>query len=125
MSRLRKGHSLDKEDLASSETLARHAPKAWRSDTALARAGFARVRGGLREAMSASRAARLGRRMAALRKKAGLTQAQVARRMGTTASAVSRMESVDPGNLTLESLDRYARAVGAELRLSLVATKSG
>ena len=111
---------LEPADSASLERVARLAPKAWRSEKALVRAGFLPVRGGLREAMAASRAARLGRRMAALRKKAGLTQAQVARRMGTTASAVSRMESADSGNLTLDSLERYARAVGAEMRLSLI-----
>jgi transcriptional regulator with XRE-family HTH domain len=57
--------------------------------------------------------------MAQARKRAGLTQAQVARRMGTTASAVCRMESESPGNLTLETLDRYAGAVGAEFSLSI------
>lgn len=44
----------------------------------------------------------------------GLTQAEVARRMGTSQSAVTRLENggVDP---RLSSLLRYARAVGAHL----------
>lgn len=57
--------------------------------------------------------------MAAAGKRAGLTQAELARRMGTTASAISRMESDNPGNLTIATIDRHARAVGAELQLTV------
>ena len=44
----------------------------------------------------------------------GLTQAEMAARMGTTQSAIARMEGggVRP---TLETLERLARAVGQEL----------
>lgn len=52
------------------------------------------------------------------RSKAKLTQAQVARRMGTSQSAVARIESGRTPSLT--SLRKYARAVGrkVEIRLS-------
>jgi len=49
-----------------------------------------------------------------LRTEAGLTQAELAGRMGTTQSAIARMEGggVRP---TLETLERLASAVGGEL----------
>jgi DNA-binding transcriptional regulator YiaG len=52
------------------------------------------------------------------RKRAKLSQAEVAVRMGTTESAVSRLESgrTKPSTRTLE---RYAKAVGHRLRISL------
>lgn len=48
------------------------------------------------------------------RKKLGLTQQQIAERMGTTQSAVSDFERIggDPRNSTIQ---RYARAVGGRL----------
>jgi ribosome-binding protein aMBF1 (putative translation factor) len=52
------------------------------------------------------------------RTRARLSQAEVASRMGTTESAVSRLESgrVKPSTRTLE---RYAEATGHRLRISL------
>jgi ribosome-binding protein aMBF1 (putative translation factor) len=52
------------------------------------------------------------------RTRAHLSQAEVASRMGTTESAVSRLESgrVKPSTRTLE---RYAEATGHRLRISL------
>jgi transcriptional regulator with XRE-family HTH domain len=49
-----------------------------------------------------------------LRTEAGLTQAELAERMGTTQSAIARMEGggVRP---TLETLEKLAAAVGGEL----------
>ena len=54
------------------------------------------------------------------RAKTGLTQAQVADRMHVNRSFVSRLEN-QPGNITLSTLDRYARAIGLhfEIRLSV------
>ncbi len=53
------------------------------------------------------------------REKAGLTQAQVARRMGTTQSVVARIESAqNPPNL--KTLERYANAVGRRIEVKLV-----
>jgi len=105
------------------EAIARRAPRAWRSENALKRAGFVTVEGGLPGALAAARLRRLARQMKRLRLQAGLTQADVARRMGTTPSAISRMESSDPGNLTLDTVGRFARAIGANLRLSLHAVR--
>jgi transcriptional regulator with XRE-family HTH domain len=56
--------------------------------------------------------------LTAARRKAGLTQREVAERMGTTQSAVSRVES-GRAVPSLEFLDRYARAVGTTLVLEL------
>lgn len=55
------------------------------------------------------------------RTRAHLSQAEVATRMGTTESAVSRLESgrVKPSTRTLE---RYAKATGHKLRISLEPT---
>lgn len=58
-----------------------------------------------------------------LRKDAGLTQADVARAMGTTQSAVSELEAgaADP---RLRTLQRYARAVGARIEVSVHPTSA-
>jgi ribosome-binding protein aMBF1 (putative translation factor) len=56
------------------------------------------------------------------RKEAGLTQAQIAERMGTTASAVARLESSLIGEKhspTLATLRKYVSACGKTLRLSV------
>ena len=49
-----------------------------------------------------------------LRTEAGLTQAELAERMGTTQSAVARMEG-GGSRPTLETLEKLAGAVGGEL----------
>ncbi|MFL5237846.1 MAG: helix-turn-helix domain-containing protein [Rhizomicrobium sp.] len=54
------------------------------------------------------------------RSKAKLTQAQVARRMGTSQSAVARIESGRTPSLT--SLRKYARAVGRKVEIRLAKT---
>jgi DNA-binding XRE family transcriptional regulator len=57
------------------------------------------------------------------RREAGLTQAQVARRMGTTASAVARFESSLIGEKhspTLATMRKYVTACGKTLRLSII-----
>ena len=50
---------------------------------------------------------------------AGLTQAEVAARAGTTQSAIARLEggSVSP---TVETLRKYAKAVGKRLKVEMV-----
>lgn len=57
------------------------------------------------------------------RSRAGLTQDAVAERMGTTKSAISRLESASKHAPSLATLKRYARAVGCELQVKLVRTK--
>ena len=54
------------------------------------------------------------------RARAGLTQDAVAERMGTTKSAISRLESAGKHTPSLATLKRYAKAVGCELRVKLV-----
>ncbi|MBF0116449.1 MAG: helix-turn-helix transcriptional regulator [Magnetococcales bacterium] len=57
------------------------------------------------------------------RRAAGLTQEEVASRMGTTKSAISRLESsLGNGRISpsLTTLRRYAAAVGCKLELKLL-----
>ena len=60
----------------------------------------------------------LARELIGARAKAKLSQAQVARRMGTSQSAVARMESGRTLPSTT-SLVKYAKAVGRELKIAL------
>ena len=62
----------------------------------------------------------LARELIAARTRAGLTQAELAKRMGTTQSAVARMES---GRRlpSLKTLHRYATATGTRALIKLVA----
>lgn len=57
--------------------------------------------------------------MIRVRAEAGLTQAEVARRMGSTQSAVARLEGggISP---SVDTLRRYAKAVGKRLRVEMV-----
>jgi DNA-binding XRE family transcriptional regulator len=66
----------------------------------------------------------VARQMLKARSRAGLTQDAVAERMGTTKSAVSRLESAGKHAPSLATLKRYARAVGCELRVQLVPHKA-
>ncbi len=52
------------------------------------------------------------------RTQAGMTQAQLARRMGTTQSVISRLEDSDYGAQSLTMLRRIARALDLYLRIS-------
>ena len=54
------------------------------------------------------------------RSRAGLTQDMVAERMGTTKSAISRLESAGKHAPSLATLKRYAHAVGCELQVEFV-----
>lgn len=58
--------------------------------------------------------------MLAARARAGLTQEAVASRMGTTKSAVSRLESAGKHAPSLTSLKKYAKAVGCEIEIRLI-----
>lgn len=57
------------------------------------------------------------------RSRAGLTQEAVAKRMGTTKSAVSRLEGVGKHTPSFATLKRYAEAVGCDLKVKLVPQK--
>ena len=57
----------------------------------------------------------------AARKAAGLTQADIARRIGTTQSAIALLESGSGKHLpSLATLHRYASAVGCRVEIRLV-----
>lgn len=60
------------------------------------------------------------------RQRAGLTQAEVAKKMGTKAPAVTRLETAlsdDRQSPTLATLKKYAHAVGCKLEVHLVLGK--
>ncbi|MDE3260100.1 MAG: helix-turn-helix transcriptional regulator [Gemmatimonadota bacterium] len=55
------------------------------------------------------------------RKRAGLTQGQVAEKMGTKATAITRLESASRRHSPkIETLRRYADAVGCRLNIELI-----
>jgi transcriptional regulator with XRE-family HTH domain len=55
------------------------------------------------------------------RAEAGLTQGEVAARVGTTQSAIARLESVQPRHSpSIATLQRYARALGYKVEIRLV-----
>ncbi|MDA8172030.1 MAG: helix-turn-helix transcriptional regulator [Nitrospiraceae bacterium] len=63
---------------------------------------------------------RHAREMLAARFRAGLTQEAVAELMGTTKSAVSRLEAAGKHAPSLITLRKYAQAVGCHLEIRLV-----
>ena len=65
----------------------------------------------------------LADQMLKARASAGLTQDAVAERMGTTKSAISRLEAAGRHTPSLATLKRYAAAVGCELQVKLVPQK--
>ena len=60
----------------------------------------------------------LAQRLIAARAASGLSQAEVAERMGTRQSEISRIESARQ-NITIAKLASYAQAVGARLDIRL------
>ncbi len=59
-------------------------------------------------------------KIADLRKSRGLTQAALARRSGVSQPMIAQIESGKLKNLTLRTLARTARALGASLRIDLI-----
>jgi DNA-binding XRE family transcriptional regulator len=62
----------------------------------------------------------LAREMLAARSQSGLTQESVAELMGTTKSAVSRLEAGGKHAPSLTTLKKYAHAVGCRLEIRLI-----
>ncbi len=64
--------------------------------------------------------------MVPFRKEQGLTQAEVARKMNTTQSAVARLEKslLGDANVTLSVLERYSDAIGLSIQWTLKPKKS-
>ena len=63
------------------------------------------------------------RQILTARNKAGLSQADVAERMGTQAPAITRLESAlssGKHSPSIDTLKRYAQAVGCELQIKFV-----
>ena len=63
---------------------------------------------------------RMARELIAARSRAGLTQGEVAERMGTTQSVIARLESGKRAP-SMRSVQRYAQAVGARAVVHLEA----
>ena len=63
---------------------------------------------------------KLSRQLLHARVRAHMGQRHVAKRMGTSASAVSRMENAIGHRPTLTTLERHAKAVGCSLEVRLV-----
>jgi DNA-binding XRE family transcriptional regulator len=62
----------------------------------------------------------LVRELLAARVHSGLTQEEVAASMGTTKSAVSRLEGTGKHSPSVSTLKKYARAVGCDIEIRLV-----
>jgi len=78
-------------------------------------------RRGFREAYDALAAEyALAHEMLSARTRAGLTQEAVADRMGTTKSAVSRLEGAGKHTPSVASLKKYADAVGCTLKIEFI-----
>lgn len=63
------------------------------------------------------RAVMIAYEVAKLRHRLGLSQAELARRVGTTQQVISRLESGAYTGYTLKTLERLARATGTELAI--------
>lgn len=66
---------------------------------------------------------RMALEISSARKKAGMTQRQLAEAVGTTQSVISRIEQANQ-NLTLETLSRIAAALKVELDIRLTAARA-
>lgn len=86
---------------------------------ALERKGFAQAYEGLEEEY------KLVRELLVARVRAGLTQEQVAASMGTTKSAVSRLEGAGDHSPSVCTLKKYAKAVGCEVEIKLIPRARG
>ena len=67
-----------------------------------------------------TKALSIGLQLANQRKRKGLTQAQVAKKIGTSTPQLSQTER-RPENVNMRTLMRYAEAVGMDLDIKLVA----
>lgn len=83
-------------------------------DRALKRKGFRKAYDDLEDEYL------LVRELLAARFHAGLTQQEVAASMGTTKSAISRLEGAGKHSPSVSTLKRYARAVGCDVEIRLI-----
>jgi len=59
----------------------------------------------------------LGHRLAQLREELGLTQVQVAERMGISQPRISQLERGDIGQMEVDTIRRYVTALGGKLKI--------
>lgn len=86
--------------------------------------GWARARKGFSDAYDALELEyQVADQLLKARARAGLTQDAVAEIMGTTKSAISRLEAAGKHAPSLSTLKRYAHAVGCKLQVKLVPEK--
>jgi len=64
--------------------------------------------------------AELAKAITQLRIEQGLTQSELAKRIGTTQSAISRIESLDYGRIEFQTLEKIAAALGKRLHVSFL-----
>ena len=62
---------------------------------------------------------KLAEQIAALREKHGWTQAELARKVGTTQSGIARLENPDYRNYSLKTLEKVATVLNARLIVGL------
>lgn len=56
-----------------------------------------------------------------IRHEAGLTQSEVAKKVGTTASAISRYENIEYDRYELNTIRKIVEACGGMLKISIIA----
>ncbi len=64
---------------------------------------------------------KLAMKIANLREKKGLSQQQMAKLMGTSQQAVSRIESGEYEGFTLKTLEKIAEATGTKVKIEFIA----
>lgn len=67
-------------------------------------------------------ALKLALRIAELRDQKGLSQQELAKLMGTSQQAISRLESGEYDGFTLKTLEKIAEATGMRVKIEFVAT---
>jgi len=65
-------------------------------------------------------ALKLAMKIAKLREKKGLSQQQMAKLMGTSQQAISRIESGEYEGFTLKTLEKIAEATGTKVKIEFV-----
>ncbi len=66
-------------------------------------------------------ALKLAMKIAKLRERKGLSQQQLAKLMGTSQQAISRIESGEYEGFTLKTLEKIAEATGTKVKIEFVA----
>jgi hypothetical protein len=66
----------------------------------------------------------IGEQIVRLRLMSGMTQAEVARKVGTTASAISRYENADYDRYEIQTLRKIVEACGGVLSITMTTEKN-